>query len=296
MRVTKVHLRRGLDIVVSGNLSTGLENKWRSKQGKPRLLWQRPGRARTAKRGSAGRVNALLHGLPRARSYLEIGVEHGFTLENVDVEQRWGVDPAPTFDLSRLPKGVRFFKETSDEFFQQLEQGTCFDVVFLDGLHTFEQTYKDLLNTLAHLREGAVLIDDTVPFDEVSAMPDQRASLAKRSELGLEGLWWHGDVWKIVVCIARHHPELEFRTILGPRSENPQTLLLGKHAGVEMAQIDEEDLREIAKLAYSDVFADGMPQLFRPCSGHEALSACLRAVAPRRSQPVYESRPRRSTT
>jgi hypothetical protein len=173
----------------------------------------------------------------------------GLTLESIEAPTRLGVDPAPKFDLSRLPKGLEFFKGTSDDFFQQLDSDVYFDVVFLDGLHTFEQVYRDLLNTLAHLPDGAILIDDTVPSDEVSALPDQGASFARRSELGLPGLPWHGDAWKLVVSVARYHPELDFRTILG--SGNHQTLLWKTQPHAEIAAPRPDAVEQIAPLTYS---------------------------------------------
>jgi hypothetical protein len=93
-------------------------------------------------------LNALLRGT-HAVSYLEIGVDEGRTFENVVCAERWGVDPSPKFDMSRLPDGATFFRLTSDEFFAGLSAEKGFDVVFLDGLHTFEQTYTDLVNALA---------------------------------------------------------------------------------------------------------------------------------------------------
>ena len=280
MPVTKVRPIVVLDAVATGNLLVRLKNRRRSKTGEPRLLGPRPLRTGGRTPWSPRRINALLRGLPRASRYLEIGVEEGRTLENIDAEQRWGVDPAPMFDLSHLPSRLQFFKTTSDEFFQQLGPDAYFDVVFIDGLHTFEQSHTDLLNTLAHVSEGAVLIDDTVPCDEVSAIPDQGASLARRRELGLEGGAWHGEVWKLVVCVARHYPELEFRTIVG--SGNPQTLLWRKRPGVEVAPPSGDALQAVSDLAYGEVFADGLPESFRPCHEHKALSACLTAVGPMR--------------
>jgi hypothetical protein len=277
-----------VDGAVTGNLPVELENHRRSRAGQPRVLRPRPPRSRRrpfreqpcASPWSSRRLNALLRGLPDATRYLEVGVAMGLTLESIEAPTRLGVDPAPTFDLSRLPKGLEFFKGTSDDFFHQLDSDVYFDVVFLDGLHTFEQVYRDLLNTLAHLPDGAILIDDTVPSDEVSALPDQGASFARRRELGLPGLPWHGDVWKLVVSVARYHPELDFRTILG--SGNPQTLLWKTHPHAEIAAPRPDAVEEIAALTYSEVFSGGLPRLFRPCDEHEALSACLTRLGPRR--------------
>ena len=89
--------------------------------------------------------------------------------------RRCGVDPNPLFDAVLLPRGATFAVMTSDEFFRTIRPSRRFNVAFLDGLHTFEQTYRDMINTFAHLTNGVILIDDTVPVDEYSAIPDQAA-------------------------------------------------------------------------------------------------------------------------
>jgi hypothetical protein len=175
---------------------------------------------------------------------------------------------------------LQFFAKSSDVFFDEIAPGTEFDVVFLDGLHTFEQTLKDLLNTLKHLQDGAILVDDVVPLDETSAIPDESVSLARRAQLGLKGRSWHGDVWKLVVCIGKYFPGLDFRTIKGPG--NPQTLVWRKEPDVEITEPSAVAVGEIAALSYREVFSDGVPASFRPCAKREAQSACLTVVAPRR--------------
>jgi hypothetical protein len=232
---------------------------------------------------SGRRIDDLARRLPRVARYLEIGVANGRTIETVRVATRWGVDPKPAFDVSRLPRNLKFFQGTSDQFFEQLDEGAQFDVIFIDGLHTFEQTYRDLVNSLAHMRDGAILIDDTVPCDEVSAIPDQAASVARRRELGLNGgLPWHGDVWKLVACLARHSDGLDFRTILG--SGNPQTLVWRTQLDADGGEpaIVEADLDAVAGLSYQEEFAAGLPQYFRPSDEHDAIAALLNTVGPRR--------------
>ena len=47
---------------------------------------------------------------------------------------------------------------TSDKFFKDNEK---FDIIFIDGLHTFEQTIKDIDNSIKFLRDkGVILIHD----------------------------------------------------------------------------------------------------------------------------------------
>ena len=43
---------------------------------------------------------------------------------------------------------THFFKISSDEFFAHHPPPAPFDIIFIDGLHTFEQALRDLLNSL----------------------------------------------------------------------------------------------------------------------------------------------------
>lgn len=133
---------------------------------------------------SVRRISAIARAFPDMVSYLEVGVEKGATFENVPLRLRVGVDPSPKFDLSTLPPRADFFAGPSDSFFAQLDPAEQFDVVFLDGLHTFQQTYRDLINALEHCPRGIILVDDVVPSDEVSAIPDLETSFAERQRRG----------------------------------------------------------------------------------------------------------------
>jgi hypothetical protein len=173
---------------------------------------------------SQRRINTLADGL-HAQRYLEIGIEHGRTAEKINVRERVGVDPAPRFDTNNLPSGFPFFAVESDTYFASLASEATFDLAFLDGLHTFEQTKIDLFNTLRHVPSGVILIDDTIPEDETAALPDQDEARALRRETGSKEKAWMGDVWKLVVYIDQYLPQLDFRTIVG--SGNVQTLVCG---------------------------------------------------------------------
>ena len=150
-----------------------------------------------------------------------------------------------------------------------------FDIAFIDGLHTFQQTYRDLINTFAHLRRGVVLIDDMVPSDEYSAIPDQDGeSYRAREAAGLEGRKpWHGDVWRVVMLLDRHHPELEWRTIVD--GGNPQTLVWSRRRGITVSAVTDQEVALATQPAYVDVFANGVPQYFHamsesPCASRSA--------------------------
>ena len=175
-------------------------------------------------RGSSRRVNRMIERLPGASCYLEIGLYLGATFDTIRAGNRVGVDPHPRFDVSRLPSGTSVFVGTSDDFFGALPADELFDVVFVDGLHHFDQAYRDVVNSFRHLTPGGMLlVDDVVPFDEISAMHDWAAASERRRAVGDPANSWNGDVFATVKVLVDHHPSIRLRTILG--SGNPQTVL-----------------------------------------------------------------------
>jgi hypothetical protein len=166
---------------------------------------------------SAARINDLAKGLG-AQKYLEIGVHRGQTFFGVDIPSKVAVDPNFRFDIeSSQQPGVSYFPMTSDEWFLRHSRGQLFDVIFLDGLHTFEQTFRDFCNSLGVAHKKTVwLIDDTGPTDVYSAWPNQGTAIVQRkADFGVESGVWHGDVFKIVFAIHDFFPLLSYRTIAG---------------------------------------------------------------------------------
>ena len=61
-----------------------------------------------------------------------------------------------------------------------------FDLIFLDGLHTYKQTKRDLVNSLNVLNDcGIIVLDDFIPRDW---MEDFTPRVQTQ---------WNGDIWKI---------------------------------------------------------------------------------------------------
>ena len=249
-------------------------NRFRLMAELPVLLKYRPGTV-PDELWSPRRINTLVRDL-HLTSYLEIGVLEGETFANVVVRRRCGVDPDPLFDAVLLPRGASFAVMTSDAFFAKVRKSKRFDVAFLDGLHTVEQTYRDLINTFAHLRDGVVVIDDTLPSDEYSAIPDQEESFRARDAAGLEGRPWHGDVWRVVMLLDRHHPELEWRTIID--EGNPQTLVWRRRRRAKVTSVSADEIAIAKQLAYNEVFADGTPTCFYATTELVALAECVQSL------------------
>jgi hypothetical protein len=118
-------------------------------------------------------------------SYLEIGVNRGDTFNNVAASIKVAVDPHLVCEqINRIDNGlyIRFFSLTSDQYFGNVAHHLdltdflsehFFDVIYIDGLHTFEQVFRDLLNSIARLNpKGVIIIDDVIPSSYHASLPD----------------------------------------------------------------------------------------------------------------------------
>ena len=122
-------------------------------------------------------------------SYLEIGIGTGQLFKSIKCAKKVSVDPCIS-DGSQSGNRKPTFKMTSDDFFKKNSQ-IKFDVIFIDGLHEYEQCQRDCLNSIKSLNEnGIILFHDFLPrstFEE--NVPRKQSS-------------WTGDVWKVAVELA----------------------------------------------------------------------------------------------
>jgi hypothetical protein len=208
---------------------------------------------------SAARLNSIYAKMQQCSTYLEIGLQFGYTFRDVLVPFKWGVDPELRFSKRGLPEGVIVSDTTSDDFFESCPDNLRFDLVFIDGLHTWSQTYKDLVNALNVTSTGAVIvIDDVVPSDRFSALPSLEAATQGRIEHGVTGDKWHGDVYKVLILLAECHPELAVRVVgTSDPGDNPQAVVWrnGKLNNQENPHIIRSVPADIDELNYDEVFA-----------------------------------------
>ena len=121
-------------------------------------------------------------------NYLEIGCDRNQLFSKVIIDNKIGVDPVSGGNI----------RKTSDDFFK--ENNDKFDIVFIDGLHTYEQVKKDILNSVNCLNvNGIILVHD--------CMPD---SLGKQAVPRYK-MQWNGDVWKAIVDL-RQKEDLDIYT------------------------------------------------------------------------------------
>ena len=227
---------------------------------------------------AASRLNKLSE-INDSRTYLEIGVAQGGTLEAIEVEHRIGVDPTPNFDTEHLPERLAFYRTTSDVFFSSLDPDTKFDLIFLDGLHEFKQTYRDLVNAFEHLsKNGVCLIDDTVPFDAIAALPSHKDSIRESRKSGLGSPRpWMGDVYKVIYMIHTFHPELDYATYV-ETGQHHQTLVWRKNRASQVNMDIQHSIDSTTTLTYESIFKNGIPEWFNPMSQSEINNSIMKSL------------------
>lgn len=154
------------------------------------------------------------------KDYLEIGVETGKTIRNIVASNRVGVDPNYLFDTENEKSDtLAFFHGTSDQYFNQFA-GTIDGVIYVDGLHTYEQTLKDIVNSLGAMSpRSMVIVDDCIPRDANEGM-------AAKSHAEAGGGAWCGDVWKSIVDLRINRENLNIFTV--PEGPGMAIITFGK--------------------------------------------------------------------
>lgn len=153
-----------------------------------------------------------LHSNYKFNSYLEIGCDDNQLFSKINIPEKIGVDPVCGGN----------YKGTSNDFF--LQNIKKFDLIFIDGLHEYDQVKKDIINSLKFLNDnGFILLHDCLPRSlSAQAVPRYRNI-------------WNGDVWKAIVEF-RTNPNLEIFTCLADEGisiiqvkKNSQVLKLKKN-------------------------------------------------------------------
>ena len=113
--------------------------------------------------------------------YLEIGCDDNVCFKSIPVFDKVGIDPDSGGNI----------KDTSDNFFKNNENR--FDVIFIDGLHIYEQCRKDVINSLKVLdKDGYIFLHDMTP-----------RNWAEENIPRLENTLWTGDIWKVAIELSK---------------------------------------------------------------------------------------------
>ena len=207
--------------------------------------------------------------------YLEIGVESGRTLQDVKIRKKFAVDPYFHFNTMFQGQTYRFHKTDSDTFFKKISNTShMFEIIFLDGLHTYEQTYKDLQNSIKFVSKNSIIIvDDTIPNDESSSLPDQNACYEMRKSQGnAHDLRWHGDVYKVICALSiLNVPEIHWATLID--LENPKTVIwLGNSEKGEWPSLPNVQSNILEQYDFEKCFKPLINAMFNPMTQLELLN------------------------
>lgn len=141
----------------------------------------------------------------KGENYLEIGVKNGPNFLPIKVHNngiKIGVDPNFKISKKQILKSLinnkyninpQYYETTSDEFFKLNIKTKYFDCIFIDGLHTYEQSLKDVKNSLDRISEkGVIVLHDCFPPSYEYSHPQ-----------------WSGDVYKTIIWLKTFRPDLE---------------------------------------------------------------------------------------
>ena len=154
--------------------------------------------------------------------YVEIGVYRGTSFLPIKCINKIAVDPEIKINwkgkIANVIKNYynynnKYFELTSDHFFEtkatRLFKNKKVDVFLIDGLHTFEASLTDVLNSLRYLeQDGLIIMHDCFPPNIASSTPASSFSEVKGKNIeGWTGQWC-GDVWKTIVYLKENYEEI----------------------------------------------------------------------------------------
>jgi hypothetical protein len=157
------------------------------------------------------------------QNYLEIGCDQDENFSQITIKKKIGVDP----------KCGGTHRMTSDKFFENNEEK--FDIIFLDGLHTYEQTIKDINNSIKSVtNDGLIMIHDCLPKKIWNQVVPR-----------LYG-HWNGDVWKAIVE-ARTFSHVDTLTCTADHGLG----IILKRKNSKILEIEKKDFK---RLKFSDYY------------------------------------------
>ena len=157
------------------------------------------------------------------KNYLEIGCDKNQSFSRINVKNKVGVDPVSGGTI----------RDTSDNFFKINKDK--YDIIFIDGLHHYDQVSRDIKNSLEILNQnGFILIHDCLPRSIAhQAIPRYRGS-------------WNGDVWKSIV---------EMRTLDNIETYTCQIDFgVGVIRNIKNSDVLKINLNDFSKLKFKDYY------------------------------------------
>lgn len=142
-----------------------------------------------------------LHELLKPTTYLETGVQYGWSLQLSKAPVSIGIDPAPQAEAF-INVDASIYTSTSDDWFASENVFTTdpefkIDFAFIDGMHLAEYALRDFNNIERYSHPGTVVVlDDVLPTT---------SEMAAREMCPGD---WTGDVWRVYSILRSSRPDL----------------------------------------------------------------------------------------
>ncbi len=228
---------------------------------------------------------ANIHALLTPGTYLEIGVQHGQSMNLAcRTTKCFGVDPSPDIRFPLNPD-AEIFQCTSDRFFQEkadtILNGRKIDLAFIDGMHLFEFSLRDFIHIERFATpDSVILLHDTIPINAVASSRERTT----RS--------WCGDVFKLILGLKKYRPDLKITNV----NVKPSGLAIitGLHPESDTLEKNYEKIvAEFMPLKYGDIESEEVSLLNirenNPRNIAEALAPVSRRPLPDLERELLES-------
>ncbi len=150
------------------------------------------------------RALEIIHHELSPDNYVEIGCRLG---KSISLSRCQSIAIDPDFEIKVEVKApTRFYKVTSDEFFQQYNVkellSNPIDLAFIDGMHKAEYVLRDFINIEKNGHSGTVIIIDDVLPEKLEWTTRERLTQA-----------WTGDVYQMIAILRQYRPDLQVQVL-----------------------------------------------------------------------------------
>lgn len=131
--------------------------------------------------------------------YLEIGVWKKETFKMIECSEKYSVDIEPKWTPDYIGSSSSFFKQNKIQY----------DLIFIDGDHTYNQCYEDLRNALLCISEcGMVIMHDLLPRNWINQIPTR---VYEPTNVTIRN--WNGQAWRVFAWHRKHVRTLDMVTV-----------------------------------------------------------------------------------
>lgn len=176
-------------------------------------------------------------------NYLEIGVFVGHNFLQIQANNCVAVDPQSQFGRKkRFSEQKKYHQMTSDAYFhrqvlQDFPEGI--DIAFIDGLHTYEQARRDVLNCLKYLKpHGFILMHDCFPKTAAAAHPEMKTAQKMPDYEG----FWNGDVYKTILWLRTCREDLHVAVL----DKDHGLGIVRRRKAENMLSLTDQEIKEMA--------------------------------------------------